>query len=54
VKISRGFWKSPEQRGKEADWTQPGLSVREAKIAGDRRVTELGLRGEGPVLAPGK
>lgn len=33
-KISRGVWKSPEQRGKEVDWTRPtdwirtGLSPR--------------------------
>lgn len=24
-KTSRSIWENPEQRGKEADWTRPGL-----------------------------
>lgn len=35
-KIPRGIWRSPEQRGRETDWTGPGLSVGEERIARDR------------------
>lgn len=32
-KVSRDIWKSVEQREKEADWTWPGLSTREGRLA---------------------
>lgn len=31
-KRGKGIWKSREQREKAADWTCPGLSVREGRI----------------------
>lgn len=37
-KMSRGIWKSPDQRRhRETDWSWPGLPARERRIAGRER-----------------
>lgn len=46
--LSRGTWKSPKQRERETEWTWPGPSVREERIARKGIVRLLSIaRGRG-------